>query len=84
MRDSKIKIRLEKKNTLTKPSSSLPTKEEMRQIIQSLKNNKALGEDSTKVAELLKHASDKATEKLSEIIMTFERLRKVQVGVHHT
>lgn len=55
------------KDTIKQPNSEPPSKEEVIKIIQSLKNNKASGEDAI-VAELWKHAGDRAVSKLTEIL----------------
>ena len=49
------------------PDSTLPTVEEIKEIIKQLKNNKASGEDNI-VAELWKYSSDNMILCLTEII----------------
>lgn len=48
------------------PDSAPPNKEELKEIINKLKNNKAAGKDSI-VAELLKYAGDKIVEQLEKL-----------------
>lgn len=53
-----------------------PTKEEIIEIIKSLKNNKASGEDSI-TAELWKHANGKFIEKLTETVQNIWITEKI-------
>lgn len=58
-----------KETTDCNPDSLPPTKEEIEKIIQSLKNNKAPGEDLI-IAELWKHVNNKTLDKLTELMST--------------